>query len=129
MALTPDAVPFDSTNSREHRGKIAVAVNELLKRVFKPNPISAQAVATDASVVVRCYGNPVLILGFANVAAGGASFNLKRDGVTIETIGNMTAAKNMPIAWLDNPGLGNFTYTTDSGGFTNSASLKAVELK
>lgn len=129
MALAPDAVPADSTNGREHRGKLAVAVNELLKRVFKPNPISSQAVATDASATVRCYGNPVLVTGFANVAAGAASFTLKRDGVTIATFGNMVAAKNMPIIYLDNPGLGSFVYTTNSGGFTNSAELRAAELK
>jgi hypothetical protein len=127
--LAPPPVQVDSTDGRGHRRQLATVLNTLTAKLYTPSPVNSNSAATDASKQITCAGNPVLIVGTINATAAAATFSLKRGAVVIATWGNIAAGQTLPFVWLDNPGAGIFTYSTDSSSHTNSASLSAVELK
>lgn len=128
--LAPPAVQLDSEQSRAHRRQLASALNTANQKLFTPSPVNTNVAASgDASQQIICQGNPVLVVGAVNVAAAATTFSLKRGTTVLQTWGNVSAGATLPFMFIDAPGAGIFTYSTNSGGHTNSASLSIVELK
>jgi hypothetical protein len=127
--LQPPAINPDSTDGRAHRRSIASVLNTVAERLFKPAPVLLNTAATDASQAIDCTGGIVLIVGFIKAGAVAPTVTLKRGATTIATYGNAPGGQNIPIVRLDTPGIGRFTYSTDSGGNTVAAELQVVELK
>lgn len=128
--LAPPAVQLDSTDSRGHRRQLASVINTLSEKLYTPNPVNTNAAGSgDASKQVISQGNPIILTGFVNVAAAATTFTLKRGSTVLVTLANVSPGANIPFAWVDAPGAGIFTYSTDSVSHTNAATLSATELK
>lgn len=128
--LAPPAVQQDSTDGRSHRRQLASVLQTVATKLFTPNPVNTNAAGSgDASKQVTCSGNPVILTGFVNVTAAASTFALKRGSTVLVTLANVSPGNNIPFAWVDSPGAGVFTYSTDSASHTNAATLSATELK
>lgn len=126
--LSPLAVPVDSTDSRGHRRQLAGVLNTVREYLYKAPTVNTNTVATDASQAVICRGNPILLTGYINLSAG-STFLLKRDAITLATLAVPATGVNVPFVFIDTPGVGSFTYSTNGATHTTAASLSAVELK
>lgn len=128
--LAPPAVQLDSTDSRSHRRQMASVIKTLTEKLFTASAVNVNAAGTgDASKQVTCSGNPILLTGFVNITAAAATFTLKRGATVLVTLANVSPGQNIPFVWVDAPGSGIFTYSTDSASHTNAATLSVVELK
>jgi hypothetical protein len=125
--LAPPGVQTDSPDSRSHRRQIASVVNTLAQKLFTPAPVSTNTAAGDASQVINCQGNAVLLTGYIRLSAG-SSYTLKRGATTLVTLYAPATGVNINFTWVDAPGAGQFTYSTNSGA-TSAATLSATELK
>jgi hypothetical protein len=101
MSLPVSGVPLDSTNSRQHRGIIAAAVNSLIQRVFTPNAINTNVnAAGDASKTLTCKGGLLLVTGTINVAAAAATFTVTRGGSIVATFGNVAPGVTISFSFF-----------------------------